>query len=297
MEKLKPISVAKGNAVVINDRFVVNAYAFWVDFFWSNSKWNPSPVGLNDSQYSLAIERIYDALYTAQYVWPTDDIPAKLTASRRMLWAMMHDINQYGDTSRISDLYWRWICQKFNDMIALSGSGSVGDNAVFTKDLHYFRNKLNRAPTTLDEMVALQLTLPLRERWILSAIDSSAFHMYDSDFSPNGLYNLKFISYDGLFEAVYNQNGQLCTEFNDPVNMGTYNYAGYKTDVLGHIWYDVYPYANEYIGEIYAWGLGFGNVPNQTLPTNRPSESDFNKDSGAVLYRNNFKSRWQGDVD
>jgi hypothetical protein len=65
-----------------------------------------------------------------------------------------------------------------------------------------------------------------------------AFHMYGKD----GEYNLKFISADGHFEAVYNKDGVLLIKENDPVNMGTFNYAHQLADQMTHYNLDVWPY-------------------------------------------------------
>jgi hypothetical protein len=65
-----------------------------------------------------------------------------------------------------------------------------------------------------------------------------AFHMYGKE----GEYNLKFISADGHFEAVYNKDGMLLTQENDPLNMGTFNYAHQLADQVTHYNLDVWPY-------------------------------------------------------
>ncbi|GHV48673.1 hypothetical protein FACS189499_08580 [Clostridia bacterium] len=44
-------------------------------------------------------------------------------------------------------------------------------------------------------------------------------------YGTNGEYNLKFVSLDGKYEAVYNKNGVLLKAENDPINMGTYKYT------------------------------------------------------------------------
>jgi hypothetical protein len=60
-----------------------------------------------------------------------------------------------------------------------------------------------------------------------------------------GEYNLKFVSKNGRkYEAVYNYAGELLDENNDPVNMGTYNYAD-PSNKLKHGRYDVCPYSDE----------------------------------------------------
>lgn len=87
-----------------------------------------------------------------------------------------------------------------------------------SEEMHYFRNTLNSysdAPASLDEMI----TLAASGEWKLF---SARYHRYDYE-DLNGAYNVKFISKDGRFEAVYNtESGQIVL---DPVNMGTYNYA------------------------------------------------------------------------
>jgi hypothetical protein len=82
---------------------------------------------------------------------------------------------------------------------------------------HYFRNNFWRAPATLNDMVyTIMETENSPFSWRLSTWQDTAFHTYGED----GAYNLKFISQDGHFEAVYNKNGVLLTADNDPLNMG-----------------------------------------------------------------------------
>lgn len=123
--------------------------------------------------------------------------------------------------------YWRVLCLQFNKYVQQIGAVS--------KELHYFRNKLNRCPLTLDEMKAGGIN----EGWRLYSVKKSIYHMLRTDFSDTGLKNLKFICKDGIFEAVYNHEGKLCDETTDAVNMGTYNYA---TNDAIHILFDVTPY-------------------------------------------------------
>jgi RHS repeat-associated protein len=105
------------------------------------------------------------------------------------------------------------------------------------EDVHYFRNELNEfsgAPDTLDKM----LELAQNGEWILLSPGKSQLHMY----GENGEYNLKFVSKEGRFEAVYNVNNQLVP--NDggmgSVNMGTYNYSTPNGIwPAGHVVFDV----------------------------------------------------------
>ena len=114
----------------------------------------------------------------------------------------------------------------------------IGHLGYVDMETHYFRNKLNRAPQTLNEMIAVNKSLPISKRWILLAVINSAYHVQ----GLNGQFNLKFISYDGFCEAVYNRNGVLLNEKNDPVNMGTFNYAAGIPGVGSHSKYDVAPF-------------------------------------------------------
>lgn len=112
---------------------------------------------------------------------------------------------------------------------------------------HYFRNKLNRAPNTLEELLLLNERMPVEKRWKLAPLKGSLFHMQ----GPDGIYNLKFISSDRFCEAVYNRKGVLLTEKNDPVNMGTFNYAAGIQEKNAHEKYDVTPYLK--------WGNDFNS--------------------------------------
>jgi hypothetical protein len=104
---------------------------------------------------------------------------------------------------------------------------------------HYFRNYFSRAPKTLDEMVKIILEEESNIfEWKLLPWTNMAFHMYGKD----GEYNLKFISADGHFEAVYNRDGILLTQDNNPLNMGTFNYAHQLADQMTHYNLDVWPY-------------------------------------------------------
>ncbi len=180
------------------------------------------------------------------------------------------------------DKYWNAYCDEINSYVSLRGS--VG------KDLHYFRNNLNRIPATLGEMVSNP------SGWTLLPVGQSTYHMCPTDFSGSGLYNLKFISNDGKFEGVYvnnetnKNNGFPCTERTDPMNMGTYNYCGeYINDktisVSGgkHFLFDMLPY------------FSLGN----TSPLNKQglvseNESRFGQDLNAQNIREQFKKNdWE----
>lgn len=105
------------------------------------------------------------------------------------------------------------------------------------KDIHYARNRLNKAFNTLDELMMYNSVQLSKNRWILLEPIRSAYHMNGID----GEYNLKFISPSGHFEAVYNKDGVLLTEDIDTVNMSTYNYFS-PDKTFKHYKYDVAPY-------------------------------------------------------
>ena len=123
------------------------------------------------------------------------------------------------------------LCNKTNSLVSLTGT--------VNKEIHYFRNYLNRTPKTLDDMVNLEKSLSEKDKWVLLAPDKALYHMYGQD----GEYNIKFVSSDGKFEAVYNKDGILLTDKNDPLNMGTYNYSSPNAGVgADHMLLDVGPY-------------------------------------------------------
>jgi hypothetical protein len=123
--------------------------------------------------------------------------------------------------------------------LALKICALIDTKGGVTEKEHYFRNHFWRAPATLDDMIyCITKTENAPFGWGLSTWQDTAFHTYGED----GAYNLKFISGDGHFEAVYNKGGCLLTLQNDPLNMGTFNYGDYQTEKIKHYKYDVRPY-------------------------------------------------------
>ena len=123
--------------------------------------------------------------------------------------------------------------------VAYTVCGLVDKIGKVTKAAHYFRNCFTRAPGTLDEMLEI-----IRHKqggtfgWKLVNRQSTRFHM----FGKNGEYNMKFISEDGHFEAIYNIEGVKLTGENNPMNMGTFNYGDPINEKLSHIVYDILPF-------------------------------------------------------
>jgi hypothetical protein len=145
---------------------------------------------------------------------------------------MLQIENKIINLDTLTDQEYIDISHKFAALISLIGK-------IKSSREHYFRIYFSRAPKTLDEMVKIILD---KENnvfgWELLPWQNMAFHMY----GKNGEYNLKFISADGHFEAVYNKDGILLTQDNDPLNMGTFNYAHQLADQITHYNLDVWPY-------------------------------------------------------
>jgi len=135
---------------------------------------------------------------------------------------------------------------------------------------HYFRNKLNRAPKTLEELLLFNERMPAERHWKLVTLKGSLFHLQGSD----GIYNLKFVSPDKFCEAVYNRQGVLLTEKNDPVNMGTFNYAAGIHQKNAHEKYDVTPY------------LKWGNCPDSPQKGFNAIQRGIN--AASILYNQNI---------
>jgi hypothetical protein len=155
--------------------------------------------------------------------------------TRAALRKIMSDVrNQKARLEALEEQAFQRLCNRINTLV----ERQVGPR---TAEEHYFRNYLNRgAPRTLEEMVALINASPPGRKWKLQSPKQAAFHMQ----GPDGVYNVKFVSPDGHFEAVYDKDGILLTEANDPINMGTYNYADPASELFKHVLYDVSPFGD-----------------------------------------------------
>lgn len=153
------------------------------------------------------------------------------------------------------------ICEQVNHLIDIQGGPK-------TSDEHYLRNKLNYAPENFDAML-LEIKNGNDLGWQIMTPGNSAFHM----FGENGEYNIKLVSGNGFFEAVYNKNGELIDENNDPANMGTYNYADPNKEANKHSIYDVATY--------YIWG-NTKNSKHSLKPDSLNNLEKFYKNKDAV---------------
>ncbi len=185
---------------------------------------------------------------------------AKKSGNRNALSVIMKDVDKNGnqlDNNQSDNI------RRFHYFV----SSLIYKIGYVDMETNYFRNKLNRAPKTLKILIRINKTLPINKRWILLNTGNSGYHMQGVD----GEYNLKFISYDDFYEAVYNKNGILLDEHNDPINMGTYNYAAGIPSSTAHVKFDVSPY------------LIWGNTLNST------QKGKYNIDLGVNLAYFNYK--------
>ena len=97
-------------------------------------------------------------------------------------------------------------------------------------------------------------------------------------YGKDGEYNLKFVSADGFFEAVYNKSGKLLTQSNDGVNMGTYNYADPETNVLQHANLDVLPY------------YSYGNVTGVPKPSKLGAYANLDRYKANIDAQNHYNA-------
>ena len=122
---------------------------------------------------------------------------------------------------------------EWNRKIALMDSRPSG--RTITPDEHYNRNEFN-LEFTWEELQILQERLPDEYKW-----DDGVLANEHQNHTINGP-NKKYVSYDGYFELIYNGNNELQTKFNNPDDMGTFNYYSPNEEMFGHIAYDWAPY-------------------------------------------------------
>ena len=182
----------------------------------------------SDGQYDCP-NTTHLILGSVEYVQAINDI-AKEYGNQTAFSAIMIDVDQNG--SELDNNYPNSNISRFKKLV----SSLIYKIGYVDMQAHYFKNKLNRAPNTLKELIDLNKTFPINKRWILLSVAGSGYHMQGVD----GEYNLKFESYDYYDEAVYNKKGILLTENNDPINMGSFNFGiSSRND---HIRFDQYPY-------------------------------------------------------
>lgn len=159
-------------------------------------------------EYFDELDELFEQIKGEQSKWHMFDSSKKM-AAHAVATKMMEDLASNPEALNHNKNFSRFF-ETFDNKIRKIGR--------ISEEMHYFRNTLNEyshAPVKLDDMI----TLAASDEWELF---SAKFHRYDFE-GLDGAYNVKFISADGRFEAVYNtETGEIVV---DPVNMGTYNYA------------------------------------------------------------------------
>ncbi len=150
----------------------------------------------------------YAQIRSAHRKWYVFD-HSEAIAAYAIIIRMMHDLENHPET-----LYEH----SHLDLFFETFDRYVRQLPYITKEIHYFRNELNRygeAPEQLNAMIELVACGKWRQF-------SSRYHRYEAA-EYDAAYHVKFISANGRFEVVYHtETGRIVT---DPVNMGTYNYA------------------------------------------------------------------------
>ena len=214
----------------------------------------------------------HSAHYRESYAHIKANLPASSSGATITLNKIIKDVeNNPALLASLSDDEYRNLTLAVCFLVEEQGEG-------ISKQQHYFRNYFDRAPLTLAEMVDTIRQQPDDIfQWHLLAPEQSFLHMT----GPDGEYNLKFISQDGYFEAVYDKNGNLLTSQNAPLNMGTLNYGSPVISVEKHFNYDVTPY--------YKWGTLPGQAPVEKTKTALIGEQ-FYSNPDAVAYYEKYKA-------
>ncbi len=184
---------------------------------------------------------------------------------------IISDVDVYG--SQLNDFGSNNVTS-FNSLVSniVNLVGSVQDRVM-----HFARNKINRAPSSLQGMVDYISGNPSK-KWRMLPVGESLFHMNDGE-----VYNIKFVSLDEHFEAVYNTQTMLLVD--SPSNMGTYNFFG-PSDSTNHKTYDVDPF------------FQYGNTESQNLDRTLIEGAGFEGakvTANSILFYGNYIATWWFD--
>ncbi|XEC94219.1 hypothetical protein AB6A23_23340 [Paenibacillus tarimensis] len=174
----------------------------------AGSRTGESDTEFLSDEYFAKLDEVFEQVKIKHDKWFIRDSPIK-AAAEAVIHQMMDDLEKNPDALTNHRNFNRFF-ETFDRNIKKLDS--------ITERMHFFRNTLNsysNAPSKLDDMI----DLAARGKWKLF---SAKFHRYNYK-DINGALNVKFISADGRFEAVYNTGTGKIVD--DPANMGTYNYA------------------------------------------------------------------------
>lgn len=205
--------MSKKKAAIWISLVIIMLLIGWLNFKTpSNPVWLESGTEDNTSflsdEYFIGLNDLFEKVRDDHKKWYIVDGSSEI-AARAVIVKMMQDLESNPGALTNHENSVRYF-ETFDRNIRKAGS--------ITEEVHFFRNTLNSysgAPVSLDDMI----TLAAEGKWKLF---SAKYHRYNHE-GVKGALNLKFISKDGRFEAVYNsETGEMVT---DPFNMGTYNYA------------------------------------------------------------------------
>ena len=204
--------VKKIVAVSLSIVFIILFFAYCAEHI-SESSVEISGTGESKTEflsdkYFDELDELFEQVKTENDKWYLFGASKKI-AAKAVINQMMDDLEKKPDALKNHENFNRFF-EVFDRNIRKLDS--------ITESMHFFRNTLNAysgAPSKLDDMI----DLAARGKWKLF---SAKYHMFNYG-EINGALNVKFLSEDGKFEAVYNTGtGEIVI---DPANMGTYNYA------------------------------------------------------------------------
>lgn len=110
----------------------------------------------------------------------------------------------------------------WNPLSVASDAGSALILAHWNRNQH----QEGRVPQTESQAI--------KRNWTPMKLSESVFHS-----QGEGMLNRKYVSPDGRYEAVYDDDG--CFD-DDPLNEGSYNFASPRDEPIKHVFLDVLPY-------------------------------------------------------
>ena len=160
-------------------------------------------------------------------MWCTYNYYLADTVSEREMWSSAADEFRASGYTDAGDGAWNEV---INNSIQTRPSGMS-----VSMEEHFFRNELN-LEFSYDDLMKLNERLPENMQW--GEVESD-FHQHHT---VDGKKNIKYVSADGHFEMVYNGYNEIQNQYNNPDDMGTYNYYSPTTEPVQHGIYDVIPY-------------------------------------------------------
>ena len=160
-------------------------------------------------------------------MWCTYNYYLADTDAERQIWNGAADEFRASGYTDAGDGAWNAV---INNNIQTRPSGET-----VSMEEHFFRNELNLEFSYAD-LMKLNERLPDNMKW-----ETVVATLHQNN-TVNGKENIKYVSADGHFEIVYNGYNEIQNQYNNPDDMGTYNYYSPTTEAVQHGIYDVIPY-------------------------------------------------------